>query len=327
VTWGISDPVFLAAYAAVAGVNVFAAVLWRWYATSGGDRDHEPTATEVGYLVDGPLGACYSSIAGLWRSRAVAPAPFSTIESRGEPPAGASKLTRAFHEVLRTPRTWSAAVVDDSVRQALVELKRRLIRRGWLIDDRRARRVRLVAVPLFGLAGIGVVRLAAVVGGSGTHSRPGADVGLAVAVAATLVVAGRLVRRPRISTVARREVRWARRRRRYLSPLGDHNWSAASPKDLMFAVALYGPPVLWACDPHFARTIDADPDERAREPIDVELAVAEGVGRLRRRRRPMRLWKDGGPVPGGGNLGRLFARRPGRFWRLMWRLQSAWRAW
>jgi uncharacterized protein (TIGR04222 family) len=327
VTWGISDPVFLAIYAAMAGVSVFAAVLWRWYATSGGDRAHEPTAIELGYLVDGPLGACYSSIAGLWRTHAVAPAPFSTIESDGEPPAGASKLTRALHEVLRTPQTWSAAVVDGSVRQALAELKRRLVRRGWLIDERRARRVRLVAVPLFVLAGVGLVRLAAVVGGSGAHGRPGAQVGLAVAVAATLAVAGRLVRRPWISTVARREVRWARRRRRYLSPRGDHRWSTASPKDLMFAVALYGPPVLRACDPQFARAIDADPGERAREPIDVELAVAEGVGRLRRRRRHIRLWGHGGPVPGGGNLGRLFARRPSRFSRLMWRLQSAWRAW
>ena len=329
VTWGIGDLVFLAGYGAVAAAVAVTAVLWRWYATSGGDREHEPTAIELGYLVDGPLGACYASIAGLWRVRAVVGARFSTVVSRGEPPAGASRLTRTLHEVLRTPQTWTAAVVDTTVGQALAELRRRLIRRGWLVDDARAKRVRLAAVPLFGVAAVGVIRVAAVVGESRTAGNPGADVGLAVAVAATLVLACRLVRRPRISTVARREVRWARGRRRYLSPKGDHKWSTVSARDLMFAVALYGPPVLRACDPDFARAVGADPRERAREPLDVELAVAGGISRLsRRRRRRIRLWNRGGPVSGADGLGWLLGgRRPGRLWRLVWRLQSAWRAW
>jgi uncharacterized protein (TIGR04222 family) len=323
VKWGISDPVFLATYGTIAGVGLFAAVLWRWYGTSGGDRTHEPTAIEVAYLIDGPLGACYASIAGLWRARAVAGGGLSTIVSRGEPPAGASTLTRALHQVLRTPQSWTAAVVDGSVRQALAELKRRLIRRGWLVDDGRARRVRLVAVPLFGVAAIGMVRLTTVVGASGANGRPGAQVGLAVAVATTLVVAGHLLRQPRISTVARREVRWARRQRLHLSPRY-HNWSTASPRDLMFAVALYGPPVLMACDPDFARTIGADPQEHAREPIDVELTVAEGIASVRRRR--IRLWDSGGAVSDLDQLGwMLGGKQPSRFWRLMWRLQSAWR--
>lgn len=328
-TWGVSDPAFLVAYAVAAGVGVFGAALWRWYATSGGDRSHEPTAIELGYLVDGPIGACYASIAGMWRRHAVALAACSTIESRRDPPAGASRLTRALHQALRTPQTWTAAVVDGSVRQALAELRRRLIRRRWLIDERRARRIRLAAVPAFGVAAIGIVRLAVVVGGSGTRGRPGAEVGLAVAVAVTLIAAARLLRQPRLSTVARREVRWARLRRRYLSPSGDHKWNTARPRDLMYAVALYGPPVLLACDPRFARVIGADPQEQAREPVDVELAVVEEAARLgRRRRRRIRLWERRGPVPGAGNLGWLGTRgRPSRFWRLMWRLHSAWRAW
>jgi uncharacterized protein (TIGR04222 family) len=328
VTWGIGDLVFLAGYVEVAGASTVAAVLWRWYATSGGDREHEPTATELGYLVDGPLGACYASIAGLWRVHAVVGAGFSTVVSRGEPPAGASRLTRALHQALRTPQTWTAAVVDGTVAQALAELKRRLVRRGWLVDDARAGRLRLAAVPLFGVAALGTVRLAAVVGASHTTGDPGADVGLAIAVAATLLVAGRLVRRPRISTVARREVRWARGRRRYLSPHGDHNWSTASARDLMFAVALYGPPVLRACAPDFARAIGADPREHPRAPIDVELAVADGLSHLGRRHRRVRLWSRGGPASGADELRWILGgTRPGRFWRLVWRLQTVWRAW
>jgi uncharacterized protein (TIGR04222 family) len=327
VTWGLSDLFFLAAYGMVAGAGVFGAMLWRWYATSGGDREHEPSAVEVAYLVDGPLGACYASIAGLWRAHAVAGAELCTAVSRGRPPAGASKLTRALHQVLRTPHTWTAAVVAGPVRQALTQLRGRLIRRGWLVDDARARRARLAAVPLFGVAAVGMARLAAVVGGSGAPGRPGAQVGLAVAVAATLVVAGRLVRQPRISTVARRELRWARRRRLYLSPRGNHNWSQASPGDLMFAVALYGPSVLRACDPAFARTIGADPQERAREHLDVELAVADGIAHVRARRRRIRLWHDGGSSSSGvGGPDWVLGGRPNLFWRAMWLLRQAWRA-
>ncbi len=324
-TWGVNDSGFLAGYLAVAGLSVLAAAVWRWRVTSGGDRDHEPTAIELAYLVDGPLGACYASIAGLWRRRAVTLAAFSTIQSRGESPAGASRLTRALHQVLRTPHTWTAAVADSSVGHALAQLRRRLIRRGWLVDQRRARRARLAAVPSFALAAVGMARLAAVLGESGGHVRPGAQVGLVVSVAVTLIAAGRLVGQPRLTTVARREVRWARRRRRYLSPRGDHSWSTGSGRDLMFAVALYGSPVLRACDPRFARAIGADPYDRARERVDVELVIAEEVARLRRRRRRIRLW---GTVPDAGNLGWLSAgRRPSRFWRLLWRLHGAWRAW
>jgi hypothetical protein len=132
------------------------------------------------------------------------------------------------------------------------------------------------------------------------------------------------VRRPRISTVARREVRWARGRRRYLSPDGDHNWGTASARDLMFAVALYGPPVLRACAPDFARAIGADPRERPREPVDVELAVADRVSRLGRRHRRVRLWNRGGPASGADELGWILGGgRPGGFWRLVWRLQTS----
>lgn len=323
VTWGISDPLFLTVYATIAGVGMIAAALWRWYATSGGDRDHEPSAVELGYLIDGPLQACYSSIAGLWRVNAVEAAPFSTLRSRGEPPAGASRLTRALHQALRTPQSWTGVVMDGSVQQALAHLKRRLIRRGWLIDERRARRVRWVAAPLFGIGGVGVVRFAVVVGRSGMHGRPGAEVGLAVAAATTLLVAARLLQRPWISTRARQELRWARLKRRHLSPRANHSWVTASPKDLMYAAALYGRPVLLACDSRLARTITINLQERASEPVDVELAVVERLARVRRRRR-VRLW---GPVPGAGNVDWMVGARPGRFWRLMWRLQSAWRAW
>jgi len=324
VTWGISDPLFLGAYSVIAGVSVLAAVLWRWRAVSRGDRDREPNAIELGYLIDGPLGACFSSLAGLWRTRAVATAPLSTIRSRGEPTADKSKLTRALHQALRTPQSWPAAVADGPVRLALWGLQKRLIRRGWLIDEDRAARIRMVALPVFGLAAVGVLRLAAVVNDAGAGGRPGAEVGLLVEVVATLAVATLLLRRPRMSAVARREVRWARRRMRYLSPRGGHNWGAASPKELMFAVALYGPAVLWACDPRLASVIGTDSQERARDPVDVELAVVEGIGRARRRRRRVRLWGSG---PGAGNLDWIVdATRPSRFWRLVWWFQRVRRA-
>jgi hypothetical protein len=79
-----------------------------------------------------------------------------------------------------------------------------------------------------------------------------------------------------------------------LSPRTNHQWSAASRSDLMFAVALYGPPVLGACDPDFALRIGADPQERAQEPIDIEPDFAYGITRVRRRRRRFKLWDNGG---------------------------------
>jgi uncharacterized protein (TIGR04222 family) len=270
-TWGISGPHFLAAYAMLVAGALLISLLSRWWVGSHGD-DREPNVLELAYLNDRAGLACQITMAGLRRAAAVHGADLSTLVANGPLPAGSSLLARALHGALRQPQTWSATLADPQVGAALRRLKRTLLRRGWLLSPAQQRRIKLGVAPLFAVAAAGLALLVASAMGAGSAGGPGSVVGLILACAATLLAGWYLWEVPEVGRVGRRLLRNARRTHAQLAPRRGLIWSHRSVQEMMIGMALFGPQPLLAVDPGFAHLVGVR--RAARSPFPRHIIVS-----------------------------------------------------
>jgi uncharacterized protein (TIGR04222 family) len=214
-TWGISGPDFLRWYLAAA-VVVAAYSIWMrrraGRAATGSDR--APRPAELAYLNGGESTAMYSSLAALRAAGSVAIGSLGELTVTGDLPAGASRLDHAVHDVAARHGRARALYTDPGVANAMREVLDGLVRAGWVLDDEQRARARLGAWLMFGLAGLGALRL----GAGMLNGRP---VGLLAVLVVATVVAGLLLRSvPQHAATAagRRVLARARRTNQHLRP-------------------------------------------------------------------------------------------------------------
>jgi uncharacterized protein (TIGR04222 family) len=248
-TWGLSGPGFLQLYAILGVAALITALIWRRRATAGRNpgeyRQLEPV--ELAYLNGGATLAIQTSLAGLHCAEAVDSGPTAgTVVASGAMPAGFEDVGYALHSALATPRTVVGLSSVSGVRDALRRLTDRLTTDGLLLSPAQRRAARAAALPVFALAGLGVVRLFA---GVANHKPVGL---LVLAVLVTLAVAAGLCVVPRVSAAGRAQLSRLRSTNAHLAPKLAPSWATYGAGGAMLGVALFGTQSLWAADPRFA---------------------------------------------------------------------------
>jgi uncharacterized protein (TIGR04222 family) len=254
-SWVVSGERFLAVYAIAVCVALLVALLARWMTGAGAGATSSGDVVELAYLAGGTTLACYTCGAGLRRAGAVAPGPLSTVVASGRLPRRAPSLMVALHQALQAPQTWSQVQSDPVVSAALRRVHGRVRRRGWLLSPAEQRRYRRTVMGLFVVAGVGLIRLLACIPGWVDAGRPGANVGLVMAVTATMLIGWLLREPPSASPAGRLALSRARHRFADLAPGKNRTGGVRSVSELMTAVALFGPQVLLAVDPVFGEVL------------------------------------------------------------------------
>ncbi|MER5705444.1 TIGR04222 domain-containing membrane protein [Micromonospora sp. NPDC002296] len=278
--WGVDGPQFLVDYVVAVAVALTVALSVRWL-TGRRTRGREPGVTALAYLTDRTVLACQVAAAALCRAGVLRVGELSTMVATGPPPARSGPLVRAVHAAVRQPQTWAAVLADPGVNQVLRRLVARLLRDGWLLTPWQRRRIALAALPLFGVAAVGILRLAESALLSRDVGGPASVVGLLLACGATLLGGWRLCEVPEIGATARRLLRRTRRAHADLDPQHRPVWRERGAGELLTAMALYGPRPLLAVDPTFAELVGVR-DESPRPPTPRQLARRERRGALRR---------------------------------------------
>ena len=251
-------------------------VLVRW-GTGFRGAERRPAVMELADLRGGPILAGQVSMAQLRRGGAVECGPLSTVVACGRPPEGSSALTMALYDALRRPQAWPLPLARPEVSAAIVSMRRRLIRRGWLLTDAQHRRIRLATVPLFAVAALGVAALVATAASRIAVRNVGALGGVVLVVGAALLAGWWLRYVPEIGLRGRWLLRRTRRTHRHLDPRRRPAWSTLSVDDLLLGMALFGPTPLRAVEPVFAELVGVHHTERSPFPSDITYPMNPGM--------------------------------------------------
>ena len=270
VRWDISGDRFLVIYVVVLAAAALAGLAWRRWATTGSGTDDGTDRIELAFLNGGGLLACQVGLATLRRTGLVEPAELSTLVATGRLRSGTDPLTRALHHALSQPRSSPETFDDLKVRQVLTRLYRQLRHRGWLLARRRQRLAKLGALPMFGTAVFGLVRLGAGALDRESLGNPGDVAGLILLVAGTLFAGWALLSVSDVSRTGRRVLRRARRTNVALDPRRRAAWAERDVDELALAMALFGSSPLLDVDPEFASVLGIRKDSRSRSPRDFD---------------------------------------------------------
>jgi uncharacterized protein (TIGR04222 family) len=251
-TWGIAGPTFLEIFGVSAVVTWLITVLVRRALAQGRvDPRWEPGPEELGYVNGGARQAVTVSLAGLRAANAVAVNPDGTVAVIGSPPPAPSELTWAVYQAAqRQPMKPRLLIADRSLRPALTHLNDTLVRYGWLLSPRRRRGIRLAALPMFALVGLGIARIIA-----------GSNAGKPVAYVLLLTALVAFFTAPMLAVPARSRAgqsAMARTRAAHirLDPRGAAAASAFGVGGAALAVGLFGAAALWSADPALAAETD-----------------------------------------------------------------------
>lgn len=255
-TWGIPGAAFLVLYIVLIVAALVGATRGRRdiraergrLSPDGWHRD--PYA--VAFLNGGPALAITAALSALHVEGLIA-AEGKCVHRVGDPDLTRRPLERALLGATAIPTTRVGLGFDSDVRSALDELETGLIERGLLLDDDQRRRMRRWGWVMLAVFALGFTRLCSGLAG-------GKAVGL---LALLLVVAGiavvplLLVKAPKLSSLAERELARLRAEHQHLSPDMEPDWVANGALAAGMSVALFGAGALWAADPAFAGEIIA----------------------------------------------------------------------
>ncbi len=165
-TWGITGAQFLWGYGALCAAS--AVGLWHAYRQAlgppAGPLDPLPdlTVSEIGLLNDGPGCAITAATARLYYDRLVTGTD-DTLAVTGELDASADPVEREVHETVRREPWLSVAEILARVQESatMQTLSEQLTRSGLLLDERQARRIRLLWIVSALVTAIGVLRILA----------------------------------------------------------------------------------------------------------------------------------------------------------------------
>ncbi|MEV1147699.1 TIGR04222 domain-containing membrane protein, partial [Micromonospora sp. NPDC049799] len=261
-TWGIPGPVFVGLYLLAAVVVVVGTLVHRSRILSG---QRVPAADQLGpqqvaYLNGGDLFAVLASLGGLRSSGVVGVRPDRRLAVGAQLPTGVTPLDQAVYHAARRNLHSREVVRDEWVGRALAELREGLQRQGLALAPEQRSAARQGSVLLFGLLGLGVVRVLV-----GLAS--GRPVGFLLLALVAVAVAAALLRRvPWRTRAADAMLRDLRRRNAHLAPASSPAYATYGPAGAAMGVALFGAASLWALDPTFA------------EQAEIQRQAASGAG-------------------------------------------------
>lgn len=255
-TWWISGPTFLELYALLA-LLVAAYWVWTrhrlrapWPPRSAPDGlAHRPD--DLAFLNGGPELAVYAALSSMRMQDGVTLFG-GIVTAAGPPPAGASELARAIHQVSTKPVHRAALPIQPRVLAVLDASADRLVRAGLLVSEAGRQQLRRIALGMLAVLVLGVARL--VDGAAGGHPVGLLMTELALVVMGTIVLFAARPRRTRLGDLVLGELKATRHE---LAPASHPDWTVYGASAAALGVALYGVPALWASDPAMATELAA----------------------------------------------------------------------
>jgi uncharacterized protein (TIGR04222 family) len=254
-TWGISGPAFLLAYLLIAlAVGVSAGRAKGALADVGtassldelADRPHD-----VAFLNGGSELAVYSALSAMHlRGRIVT--SHGNVQAAGRLEPDTDALEKAIHFTAAGSVPRRRLVFHRPVQTALRTIEDRLVTSGFLLSEDRRRQIRRVGFWMLGVAGLGLVRVLAVV----AEARPVGFLVIAMLVV-TVVAAVQLSLAPRRSRQGEQALAALRAEHPELSPEVVPDWRVHGPSGAALGIGIFGTSALWASDPGFAGEIEA----------------------------------------------------------------------
>ncbi|AVT32136.1 TIGR04222 domain-containing membrane protein [Plantactinospora sp. BC1] len=248
-TWGVSGPVFLSGYLAIAGVVLLGTLAHRLLGFAGrrppgAERLHP---VQLAWLAGGDRLAVHATLGALRAAGAIGTAPQHRLTQTGPLPVPATPLDAAVHRAAAHGVPGRALDSDPQVLAALAALRADLTRSGLALPSSARPVARIGPVLLLGLVAVGLARLVAgLVGG-----QPVGYLGLSLLVLApTSVVLLCVV--PRRTRAADALLRDLRRQHRHLEPRHSPAYATYGAAGAALGVALFGTAALVEFDPAFA---------------------------------------------------------------------------
>ncbi|MBC6465406.1 TIGR04222 domain-containing membrane protein [Actinomadura alba] len=249
-TWGISNSLFITLFVTAAVALVVLALVLRLRVGRGGAVPRTLGPVETAYVAGGPGMAVLAALAELRVGGAVAGVGQGFVRAVDVPNTAREPLSEALLTAVR--QRGSARVrhlpSEYHVRQTLEGVRTTLQRDGFLITEAERMWVRLAALPLGVLIGVGIARII-------VDAQNGEPIGFlpvllpVVAFAALVLFFAGL---PRVTRAGGDALRSARAEHAYLDPSKNPAWSVYGPHGAALGVALFGLPALLSIDPTFA---------------------------------------------------------------------------
>jgi uncharacterized protein (TIGR04222 family) len=175
-----------------------------------------------------------------------------SVQAVGLLAPGTDTLERAIHFTAAGTVTRRRLPFHRPVQTALATIEGRLVAGAFLLSDERRRQIRRVGFWMLGVAVLGLVRVLADV----AEARP---VGLLVVamLVVTAVAAVQLGSAPRRSRRGDQALAALRAEHHGLSPDAEPDWQVYGPAGAALGIGIFGTSALWASEPGFARTIEA----------------------------------------------------------------------
>ncbi|WP_170177771.1 TIGR04222 domain-containing membrane protein [Thermomonospora umbrina] len=251
-TWGISGPAFITGYAAVAVLLLVVALVVRRRITAGGDPGQDLHPYEVAYLVGGRFRVIGTALAALRADGAITSPGDNELVAGPEPSTMRTPLDLAIHrEVGKGPITVRSLTGRAAVWKEADRIRLDLERRGLLPGPAHVTQIRLAALPMAALLGVGIVRLVAgLQNGSAVGYLIGALILVAIAAVTLLLAVPGKVR------AGQGAVDGARARNAHLDPKVSPAWTTYGAEGAALGVALYGFPALSGVDEEFADAVE-----------------------------------------------------------------------
>jgi uncharacterized protein (TIGR04222 family) len=256
-TWGISGPVFLELYAALAIITGIITVLARRSLA----RSHAPAPAPetdlvdpdyVAYLHDGPELTVLAALSALHVAGRLTSAGPRRVHATGTIGTDAGELQQAIHLCAQNPIRSAKLASAPPVAKALGSIEDRLIGVGLLLSAGQRTRIRMTACMLWAVVAIGVLRSIA-------GYQAGKPISFLLAALAVVAVGAAVfsVTAPRRTDRGKAELARQRSAHASLSPKLRPHWRVYGPEAAALGVAVFGASALWAADPALAKDLGA----------------------------------------------------------------------
>jgi uncharacterized protein (TIGR04222 family) len=197
----------------------------------------------------------------------------STIVATGSLPTQVPPLMVALHRSLRSSQSWASLRADGDVVNEANAIRRRLVRRGWVLSTTRYKKLRWVGVPGWILSALLLVQLGFVLPRFSEPGHPETALGLIAIIVCTVFANWFLVHLPDVTRSGRAVLKRARSDQKTDAEDG----ARLRPSDLMRRVAVMGPRALRAADPSFAHLVGVDPEVKSRFPGFFTRSHTQGI--------------------------------------------------
>jgi uncharacterized protein (TIGR04222 family) len=255
--WGISGPVFLELYAALAiATGIATLLIRRSLARSQAPAPAPATGLVnpdyVAYLHDGSELTVLAALSALHVAGRLTSAGPRRVQATGAIGSDAGELQQAIHRCAQDPIQPAKLVSAPPVVEALSRIERRLIDAGLLLSAGQRTRIRASSWMLWAVVAVGVLR------GIPGH-QAGKPIGLLLTVLALVTVAAVVfsVTAPRRTDRGKTELVRLRSAHASLSPKLRPRWRVYGPEGAALGVAVFGASALWAADPSLAKDLGA----------------------------------------------------------------------